>query len=128
MIEFDSNPQNVSLVEPYVENVARQCHVSEEVYGNMIVALTEAVSNAILHGNCSNEAKKVRVTARQCKRSVTFVVEDEGKGFNPESIPDPTTPDRLLVDGGRGVFLMRCLCNKVNYRKAGTVVEIKFNL
>lgn len=127
-LEFPSSPSNVSLVEPYVNQVLGDCTVSEDTYGNILVCLTEAVANAIFHGNCSAEAKKVRLSSERSENILRVRVEDEGCGFDPNNLPDPTSPENILKPGGRGVFLMRQLCNGVRFRRKGSVVEMTFEL
>jgi serine/threonine-protein kinase RsbW len=127
-LEFSSSPQNISLVEPFVNKIAKECCVCEEKYGIMLLALTEAVTNAIYHGNRLKARKKVRVFTRRSNRSLLFVVEDEGLGFDPDRLPDPTRPENLCKEGGRGVYLIRQVCDRVEYRNAGRTVEMQFNL
>lgn len=127
-LEFSSAPSNISLVEPYVSQIAKECCVREDIYGSMLLALTEAVANAIYHGNSLKSHKKVRVSTQHTKKCLRFVVEDEGRGFDPDKVPDPTMPENLCKEGGRGVFLMRQICDSVEYRNAGRTVEMRFNL
>jgi serine/threonine-protein kinase RsbW len=104
--------------------------VPEELQGGILVAITEAVSNAILHGNKQDPSKKVRLLIERTAElpQLRVVVEDEGEGFDPASIPDPTTAERLLSESGRGIFLMRAFADEVTYQKGGRCVELKFQL
>jgi serine/threonine-protein kinase RsbW len=127
-LEFPSLPNNISLVAPLVSKIAKECRIGEEKKGVMLLALTEAVTNAIYHGNRMKAAKKVRVYTSRNVGAVSFVVEDEGLGFDPDVVPDPTAPENLCKEGGRGVYLIRQICDRVVYRNAGRTVEMQFNL
>lgn len=81
----------------------------------LLVAATEAVNNGILHGNKSDPNKHVLVTCVFSEKKLTFTVEDEGKGFKPEKIPNPLDEKNLLKTSGRGVFLMRSLMDEVKF-------------
>lgn len=91
----------------------------------LLVAVTEAVNNAIAHGNRKDKAKRVHITCTATKRSVAVSVRDEGEGFNPSILPDPLHADNLLRDSGRGVFLMRQLVDSVTYNQKGTTVTLR---
>jgi len=123
-----SHPKNIANVEPYVENVFRQYGLSADMYGNILISLTEAVTNAILHGNCRDESKKVSITVKHYKDKLGFIISDEGTGFNFAQLPDPTAPENICQIGGRGVFLMRQLSDHVVYHNNGSTVEIQFDL
>ena len=127
-LEFSSSASNISLVEPLVTKVARECSLCEEKYGVILLALTEAVTNAIVHGNRMSDFKKVRVSTHRSHRFLSFTVEDEGTGFDPEGLPDPTSPENLCKEGGRGVYLIRQVCDYVEYRNHGRTVEMQFSL
>lgn len=129
MLKLSSNPKNVEYIEPFVEKLVERYKISPDMYGNILISLTEAVTNAIKHGNGGDENKTVQVSLQQVSnKKIAFQVSDEGPGFDFESVPDPTLPENLLKIGGRGVFLMRQLCDNVLYHNNGSTVEIQFNL
>lgn len=127
-INFSSKIENLSLVEKFIDNVCEEKKVGEDFYGNILIALTEAVNNAIFHGNHSDPDKKVTVTCNQGNNKLAFFVEDQGRGFDPSALPDPTDPDNIEKPNGRGVFLMRNLADSVSYHDNGRKVEIVFNI
>ena len=81
-VKIPSIKENVSVVESFIENVGEKIRIEESIYGNVLVSVTEAVNNAIVHGNKEDKNKKVRLALKQNKKSVRFVVEDEGVGFD----------------------------------------------
>lgn len=128
MLKLSSNPRSVAAVEPFLARVASKYCVNEDIYGNILVSLTEAVTNAICHGNQLDERKTVLVQLKKCKDRLHFRVSDEGRGFDYRNLPDPTCPERIQEPGGRGVFLMRALSDEIEFLNNGSTVEIKFRI
>ena len=126
MLELASDPKNVARVESFVEHLADKYGISPDVYGNILISLTEAVTNAIIHGNDNDKSKTVQVRLKKRKDKLAFLVSDEGGGFDFDNLPDPTAPENLLKIGGRGVFLMRQLSDDVIFYDNGSTVEICF--
>lgn len=128
MLTLASDPKNITRVETFVEGLVDKYHISPDVYGNILISLTEAVTNAIIHGNDNDSTKRVHVKLKKGKDRIAFLVSDEGGGFNFDNIPDPTSPENLLKLGGRGVFLMKQLSDDVVFSENGSTVEIRFNI
>jgi serine/threonine-protein kinase RsbW len=128
MLKLSSNPRNVSLVESFVEKVVQRYKLSPDKYGDILISLTEAVNNAIIHGNQADESKSVQIQCSKRSNTISFSVSDEGPGFDPRNIPDPTAPENLLKVGGRGVFLMKQLSDELSFSNNGTTVEMRFRL
>ena len=98
----------------------------DERYPDILISLTEAVNNAIIHGNKADESKKVKIDMQEEKSGIAVSVTDEGQGFDPEEVPDPTSPENLECCGGRGVFIMSSLADKLSYINNGTTVKMYF--
>lgn len=128
MLTLVSDPKNVARLEPFVERVFEEYNLDPEIYGNILISLTEAVTNAIIHGNDNDRNKIVRVQMRKIRKKLAFLISDEGPGFDFDQLPDPTAPENLLKIGGRGVFLMRQLSDDVEFLDNGSTVQIQFNL
>lgn len=96
----------------------------EEAVFDVKLAAQEAVVNAVEHGNGSDETKLVHISCEATDDTVTLIVSDEGNGFNPVKVPDPTLPENILRENGRGLFLMRNLCDEVFYNQKGNEVTI----
>lgn len=128
MLKITSHPKNVERIEPFVEGLVKKYQINPDTYGNILISLTEAVTNAIVHGNQADENKIVQVRLNEMKGGIVFQVTDEGKGFNHQNVPDPTKPENLMKVGGRGVFLMHQLCDNVCFRNNGSTVEMQFKI
>lgn len=127
-IDFSSKVENLSLVEKFIDNVCEENKINQDFYGNILIALTEAVNNAIFHGNNNDPQKKVTVAYKQSNEGIWFSVEDQGKGFNYDALPDPTDPENIEKPNGRGVFLMKHLADKVEFYNDGRKVELQFKV
>ncbi|HOX82448.1 MAG TPA: ATP-binding protein [Chryseolinea sp.] len=125
---FPSLKENVTLVEKFIDEICQFYNIGDENYGNILVAVTEAVSNAIFHGNRLNPDKSVRFFYETKANNLCFTVEDEGNGYNPDTLPDPTDPSNLEVPNGRGVFLMRKLTDDIKFLNDGRRVELYFRI
>ena len=119
---------SITEVEAFVDTICSELKVQEELFGNILVALTEAVNNAIHHGNELDPVKKVHVQARVDGRILTFIIRDQGPGFDYNNLPDPTSPENLEKPSGRGVFLMSQLSDLVIFSDRGSTVEVQFRL
>ncbi|HPS45673.1 MAG TPA: ATP-binding protein [Bacteroidales bacterium] len=116
-------------VEKFVEEICDEFNINNTYFGNIIVALTEAVENAIKHGNANNSSKKVEITFITKNEGLSFVVKDEGAGFNANTIPDPTDINTKEEETkGRGIFLIKSLADEVNFLGKGNEVEIIFKI
>ena len=105
------------------------CHtvgVQEDAYGNVLIAVTEAVNNAISHGSQQDKSLNVAVYVADASESFCFSVKDEGHGFDYHNLPDPTAPENILKENGRGIFLMKNLSDEVEYNEQGNQVSLYF--
>jgi len=125
-IQVPSITENIRMIESFIDNAKERYHLDDDIYGNIMIAVTEAVNNAIKHGNANNKSKNVFLSLSLQKNLIQFIVKDEGSGFNYENLPDPTAPENLEKPGGRGIFLMKHLSDEVNFKENGRVVELSF--
>ncbi len=128
MLKLASDPSNITKVEKYVSQIADRYKLDQEKHTNMLISLTEAVNNAIIHGNKQDRSKTVSIKLAQTRSGLAVRVSDQGCGFNYDQLPDPTSPERLCECGGRGVFLMNQLCDKIRYINGGSTVEMQFKI
>lgn len=125
-------PTDVRSIEHAVEYVVRRCQACDEhahrLRLNFRVGLTEALSNAMLYGNGHDPSKRVRVEVTLADGEIKARITDQGDGFDPAGVPDPTTPDNLRKPGGRGLFLMRQLLDEVSFNDRGNEVTLVLRL
>jgi serine/threonine-protein kinase RsbW len=125
-----SNPKEIGCIEQFLQQINKKLDLDDGTMYRLLVSCTEAVNNAIVHGNKSDPNKSVTVQCIVEKQSLTIRVKDEGKGFDPEILQDPREKKNLMKESGRGVFLMRSLMDEVKFKqlKSGSVVEMKVKL
>ena len=127
-IQIPSLVENIRVVESFIDNSKDTFHIEDDIYGNIMVAVTEAVNNAIRHGNKLDKDKNVYLSLYVDSDRVKFEVEDEGQGFDYNNLIDPTAPENLENPGGRGIFLIRHLADEVEFTKEGRNVQLTFLL
>lgn len=125
-VTLPSTPASITEVESLIDEACAELQLNEDLYGNILIAVTEGVNNAIIHGNKLNASLSVRVGVLNNEEWVCFSIKDQGSGFDPESIPDPTAPENLLKENGRGIFLMKNLSDEVTFEDRGTIVNVCF--
>jgi serine/threonine-protein kinase RsbW len=126
-LKINSKTDNLRLVERLVDDVCQVYNVNEDCYGNILIAVTEAVNNAIQHGNQNNPEKFVQIGFENADSQLIFKIKDEGPGFDYSNLPDPTDPANLDKMHGRGVFLMKHLADKLEFHSDGKEVLLAFN-
>lgn len=127
-LELASTIESLKEVEKLVDQVCADYKVNEEHYGNILIAVTEAVNNAIIHGNKQDPLKKYSVIFNPGETKIVFSVIDQGEGFDFNNLPDPTDPENIEKPNGRGVFLMKNLADNVEFEDNGRKVNITFNI
>jgi serine/threonine-protein kinase RsbW len=127
-LEIPSLSENIRIVESFIDNAKDQYNISDDMYGNIMVAVTESVNNAIIHGNTSDSKKNVKLKLQLGEKEIRFTIKDEGVGFDFNNLPDPTAPENIEKVGGRGIFLMNNLCEEVIFNDNGSTIELVFTI
>jgi serine/threonine-protein kinase RsbW len=125
-IQVPSLIENIRMIESFIDNAKERFELDDDIYGNIMIAVTEAVNNAIKHGNANDKRKNVQLSLSLQDSLIKFVIKDEGQGFDYQNLPDPTSPENLEKIGGRGIFLMKHLSDQVEFKEHGRVVELSF--
>jgi serine/threonine-protein kinase RsbW len=125
-IQVPSIIENIRIIESFIDNAKEKYHLDDDMYGNIMIAVTEAVNNAIKHGNAGDRSKNVFLSLNLKDSLLKFVIKDEGTGFDYQNLPDPTEPENLQKIGGRGIFLMKHLSDQVEFKEEGRIVELSF--
>jgi len=118
-ITLESSLARLGDVEALAEKAADIVHFTEEERDSLAIAVTEAVSNAIVHGNREDKKKRVQVTFEVDKDRVRVSVRDQGAGFDPAQVSNPLDPENLLKESGRGIFILSALMDEVNFDFSG---------
>lgn len=127
-ISISSEVGNIVKIENFIESFSEQFELQPELYGKVCLSVIEAVNNAILSGNKQMADKQVILTASQDDTKFSVSVKDEGEGFDYNNIPDPTLPDNIEKDAGRGLYLMKMLADELIFEDNGSKVTLVFNL
>tara|TARA_B100001778_G_scaffold66756_1_gene52619 strand:+ start:500 stop:916 length:417 start_codon:yes stop_codon:yes gene_type:complete len=127
-LSLSSETKSLLILEKWINKLCETHSISSEKYGNILIAVTEAVNNAIIHGNLNVVSKKTVVSYDISEKTLSFFIKDEGVGFDFNNLPDPTDPENIETPDGRGIFLMRHLSDDVVFHNEGSFVEILFNL
>lgn len=125
-IEIPSINENIRIIESFIDNAKEKFNLDDDIYGNIMIAVTESVNNAIMHGNKNDRTKNVTLSLSLNNNIINFKVRDEGHGFDFQNLPDPTSPENLDKPSGRGIFLMKHLSDEVNFSNNGSLVELSF--
>lgn len=127
-IVLNSTFEEVERLEKYVEDLQEWAGFGDDDHARIMLTLSEAATNAIVHGNKENSDKKVIIIGRLSSNTLTLSVKDEGKGFNPDDLPDPLKEENLLNEGGRGVYLIEKYADKLEFQENGTKLKMVFEL
>jgi len=127
-LNIGSSVENLRIIEGKVDELMIELGINKDEYGRIMVATMEAVNNAIVHGNKHDDNKNVAVVFECKKNNFVVRVRDQGIGFNPDCIPDPTSPENIENLRGRGVFLMKNLSDDIGFNDVGNEVIMKFKI
>ncbi|MCS6967573.1 MAG: ATP-binding protein [Cytophagales bacterium] len=127
-LKIPSDPKNIIIVEQFIEELKEQLQIDDNIYGNIMIAVTESVNNAIIHGNKSDRSKLVDLFMSIDDKKISFTITDEGNGFDYEHLPDPTAPENLYKEGGRGIFIIKNLADEVKFSAKGSQINLTFYL
>jgi serine/threonine-protein kinase RsbW len=125
-LKIESDIANLTIVENEIETLINENGIDKDNYGKILVSVMEAVNNAIIHGNKNNVKKSVEVEIELIDDCLKVIVTDEGNGFVPGNIPDPTKPENIESVNGRGVFLMSKLADNIEFNEKGNSVKMTF--
>jgi serine/threonine-protein kinase RsbW len=126
-LTLPSRIESVEEAAVAVAGILSRSRVGEEIAFGVDMAIREAVTNAVLHGNKQDEAKFVHVTVKSSPGWLEISVDDQGAGFNPADVPNPTETENIMKSSGRGIFFMRTFMDKVEWLirpEGGTTVRM----
>ena len=111
-----------------MQALVNRLNIDPNLYPNILISLTEAVNNAMQHGNRFDDNKNILVSCREKPHRIQLTISDEGSGFDPKKIPDPTAADHIEIEGGRGVYLMKQLTDEMHFHDHGRTVELVWRI
>jgi serine/threonine-protein kinase RsbW len=126
-LSLPSRIETVAAAAAAVAEFINRSGVSEDAAFGIDMAVREAVTNAVVHGNSRDEAKRVEIVLKSSPEAVEISVHDQGPGFNPNEVPDPTEEENILKTSGRGIFFMRSFMDEVDWflpPEGGTTVRM----
>ena len=128
-LQLASKLESITTVENFIDNLSEKYNFSEETYANVLTCLSEAVINAIVHGNKLDESKKVYLNLEVIEnKRLIFTIADEGDGFDYNNLPDPTAPENLENYSGRGVYIIKKLADQCIFNSLGNELELHFKI
>jgi serine/threonine-protein kinase RsbW len=127
-ISIPSLIENIQIIESFIDNAKEDFEINDDLYGNIMISVTECISNAIVHGNQSDSSKLVHLELQLEPGLLRCSIEDEGNGFDFNQLPDPTDPENIEKVGGRGIFLMKRLSDEVKFEEGGKKTVLSFYL
>lgn len=125
-ISIPSLIENIKIIESFIDNAREKFEINDDIYGNIMISVTECISNAIIHGNESNKNKLVHLELLIEDDLLKFIIEDEGSGFDFNDQKDPTSPENIEKIGGRGIFLIKHLSDDVKFEEGGKKTVLSF--
>ena len=128
-IILKSLPEDIHLVESFIDDISDEFNINNSYFGNILIAVTEAINNAFEHGNQKDLTKSIFVKFEVRPKGFAFIISDEGNGFELDNIPDPTDVNYKAEDNyGRGIYLMKALSDDVKFLDNGSTIELTFNI
>jgi len=125
-ISIPSLIENIKIIESFIDNAKENFEIHDDIYGNIMISVTECVSNAIIHGNQNNIEKLVHLELSVENNVLRFIIKDEGEGFDQTELKDPTAPENIEKTGGRGIFLIKHLSDDVKFEENGKKTVLSF--
>ena len=125
-ISIPSLIENIKIIESFIDNARENFEINDDIYGNIMISVTECISNAIIHGNQHYKNKLVHLELFMEDQLLRFVISDEGPGFDYNELKDPTEPENIEKTGGRGIFLIKHLSDEVKFEEEGRKTILSF--
>jgi serine/threonine-protein kinase RsbW len=127
-LTLKSTYKEVEKVEGFLNSLQQKLEFNDEFYARLMLTVSEAATNGVIHGNKLDASKTVTLTAYRDGNTLIVETVDQGEGFDPDAVPDPLAEENLLKSSGRGVFLMEEYADEVSYSDGGSKLTLHFNL
>ena len=123
-IALKSTMESVNEVESIADKISEEAGLDEDTRFHVTMAVREATVNAVLHGNEYDPAKQITATIENTGKDLVFIITDQGKGLDPDTLPDPLAPENILRGTGRGIFIIRSFMDEVRFRQLHPGTEL----
>jgi len=120
-----SDKKELQYVETFLSDIFRKYKLPPYQFGKVLLCVSEAILNSIHHGNKDIITKSVKICIGCDSNSINIEVSDEGKGFDPSMIEDPTMDINIRKESGRGIHIIKSLCDQIEYKNNGSCIRIK---
>lgn len=126
---FPSDPDLLPEIEDFIMDKVTEANLDKKKLSNLALSVAEATSNAIMHGNKADKDKNIFIEIHIFHDKVNIIIKDEGEGFSVADVPDPTQPENILKDSGRGIYIMRSFLDdlKFDFSSKGTTLTLSVN-
>ena len=121
---LESSLDSVDKVEQTAEQMAKKAGIDEDEVFRVAMAVREAAVNAVLHGNSYDPDKRITASFENTGNALVIRIADQGKGLDPDTLPDPLAPENLLRGSGRGIFLIRSFTDEVHFKQLHPGTEL----
>jgi serine/threonine-protein kinase RsbW len=128
ILSIKSDLSEIKKVEKFLFRIFEKNNLPQKIFNKVFLCISEAVVNAIEHGNRGDNQKEVLIKINCKSDCMTVAIRDEGDGFNYGEVEDPTRRDNLMNEGGRGIYIIRSLCSQLAFSSKGKCIEIKIDL
>lgn len=127
LISIPSSKNNLYEFDNFLQSIFNEYGIDKRMHFNIYLTLSEAINNAIQHGNHFDSTKFVNIYFFQSNNSYEFIIEDEGSGFDINQVPDPTSIENIRKESGRGLFLMKTYSDSFEVKNNGRIIKLIFN-
>jgi serine/threonine-protein kinase RsbW len=127
IIVIKSDVEELKKVEKFLIDILNEYDLEQKYFNNTYLCISEAVVNSIKHGNKNDLNKTISIVVNCDENELNILIEDEGNGFDLNTISDPTCKNNLKNESGRGIFIIKALTNKIEYNEKGNRIQFKIN-
>jgi len=122
-----SDVSELKKVEIFLKDIFNEYNLEQKYFNKIYLCISEAVVNSIKHGNKNDLNKTISIVVNCDENELNILIEDEGNGFDLNTISDPTCKNNLKNESGRGIFIIKALTNKIEYNEKGNRIQFKIN-
>ena len=125
ILVIKSEISELKNVENFLNDIFKEYNLAHKYFNKLYLCITEAVLNAIKHGNKNDKNKNVAIEVDYINEEIEVLIEDEGEGFDINKVEDPTKGSNIKNESGRGIFIIRKMSNMLEYNEKGNRIQFK---